>query len=118
MYVTDGSVSISDRYRRSASCIACSAALRSPTSTRKPWLNRGRPSSSRTIEAWSRNHHSVPQTFAVRAGDHHRVVVQPGDGAVGPDDPVLDVERIARLVRSLRLHEDALAVVGMQHADP
>ena len=47
-----------------ASCIACSAALRSPTSIRKPWLNRGRPSSSRTIEAWSRNHHTVP-SFAV-----------------------------------------------------
>ena len=66
MYVTDGSVSIRDRYRRSASCIACSAAMRSPTSIRKPWLNRGRPSSSRTIEAWSRNHHTVPSLAVTR----------------------------------------------------
>ena len=60
----------------------------------------------------------MPLTLAARAGDHHRVVVQPCDGAVGSHDPVLDIERIARFVRSLRLRQHALAVVGVQHADP
>ena len=54
---------------------------------------------------------------AVRVVDDARLVVNPHDASVPGVKAVLDVERLARCVRSLVRGEHSLAIVGMQELD-
>ena len=50
--------------------------------------------------------------------DERGVIVHPYRSAVLGDDPILQVERVARGVRSARLGHHGLAVVGVEHPHP
>ena len=97
MYVTDGSVSISERYRRSASCIACSARL--------------------ALADIDQEAVAEPRSSVLVPNDRG-LVAQPPDRAVFRGDPMLHVERLAIHVVVVLRFGDPLAVVRMDHLLP
>ena len=56
------------------------------------------------------------QRLAIGVGDQLGPAVKAADAAVGPDDPVLEVDRRAGLDRLFHLRLDQLAVIGVDVA--